>query len=54
MVNLNHKRLAFQTFQTKCISNFLKNWDINQAAGVDNLYDRFFKDGANIFIMPIT
>ena len=54
MFNLNPKKLHFQTIQTRYISDFLKNCDINKAAGIDDLSGRFLKDGADILTMPIT
>ena len=52
MFNSNAKRLTFQTFQIKYISNLL--CDINKATGIDNLSGTFLKDGADIFTMPVT
>ena len=54
MFNSNPKRLTFQTIQTKYISTFLENCNINNAVGIDNLFGRFLKDGANILTIPIT
>ena len=54
MFNLNPKKLTFQTIQTRYISDLLKNCDINKAAGIDDLSDRFLKDGADILTIPIT
>ena len=51
--NLNPKK-TFQTIQTRYISDLSKNCSINKAAGSDDLYGRFLKDGADILIMPIT
>ena len=50
MFNWNPKRLTFQIIQTKYISDFLKNCDINKAAKINNLSGRFLKDGADILI----
>ena len=46
--------LTFQTIQTRYISDLLKNWDTNKAAGIDELSGRFLKDGADILTIPIT
>ena len=46
--------LTFQTIQTRYISDLLKNWDTNKAAGTDELSGRFLKDGADILTIPIT
>ena len=54
MLNLNHKRLTFQTIQTRYISDLLKNCDINKVAEIDNLSVRFLKDVADILTMSIT
>ena len=54
MFNLNPKKLHFQTIQNRYISDLLKNCDINKASGIDDLYGRFLKDGADILTMPIT
>ena len=54
MFNLNPKKLHFQTIQSRYISDLLKNFDINKAAGIDDLSGRFLKDGADILTMPIT
>ena len=54
MFNFYPKKLTFQTIQTKCISDLLKNCDTNKAAGIDNLSGRFLKDGADILTIPIT
>ena len=53
MFNLNPKKLHFQTIQNRYISDLLKNCDINKASGIDDLYGRFLKDGADILTMPI-
>ena len=54
MFNFYPKKLTFQTIQTQCISDLLKNCDTNKAAGIDNLSGRFLKDGADILTIPIT
>ena len=54
MFNFYPKNLTFQTIQTKCISDLLKNCDTNKAAGIDNLSGGFLKDGADILTIPIT
>ena len=54
MFNLNPKKLHFQTIQSRYISDLLKNFDINKAARIDDLFGRFLKDGADILTMPIT
>ena len=54
MLNFYPTKLTFQTIQTKCISDLLKNCDTNKAAGIDNLSGRFLKDGADILTIPIT
>ena len=54
MFNFYPKKLTFQTIQTKCISDLLKNCDTNKATGIDNLSGRFLKDGADILTIPIT
>ena len=54
MFNFYPKKLTFQTIQTKCISDLLKNCDTNKAAGTDNLSGRFLKDGADILTIPVT
>ena len=54
MFNFYHKKLTFQTIQTKCISDLLKNCNTNKAAGIDNLSGRFLKDGTDILTIPIT
>ena len=53
MFNIYPKKLTFQTIQTKCISDLLKNWNTNKAVGIDNLSGRFLKDGADILSIPI-
>ena len=45
MFNLNPKKLTFQIIQIRCISDLIKNCDINKAAGIDDLSGRFLKDG---------
>ena len=54
MFNFYPRKLTFQTIQTKCISDLLKNCDTNKAAGIDNLSGRFSKDGVDILTIPIT
>ena len=54
MFKLNPKKLTFQTIQIRYISDLIKNWDINKAAGTDDLSGRFKKDGADIVTIPIT
>ena len=54
MFNFYPKKLTFQTIQTKCISDLLKNCDASKAAGVDNLSGRFLKDGEDILTITIT
>ena len=54
MFNLNPKKLTFQTIQTRYISDLIKNCDINNAAGVDDVPGRFLKNGADILTIPIT
>ena len=51
--NLNLNKLPFQTIHTKYISDLLKNYDISKG-GIDNLFGRFLKDGADILTMSIT
>ena len=51
--NLNPKRLTFQTIQIKCISNLVKNCDINKSFGIDRLVDSS-KMVADILTVPIT
>ena len=51
--NLNPKRLTFQTIQIKCISNLVKNCDINKSSGIDRLVDSS-KMVADILTVPIT
>ena len=53
MFNFYPKKSTFQTVQTKCISDLLKNCHTNKAAGIDNLCGRFLKDGADILTIPI-
>ena len=36
------------------VLKLLKNIDISKAAGVDNLPERFLKDGAVILVKPVT
>ena len=52
--NLNPKKITFQTIQTRYISDFIKNYDTNKAAIIDDLSGRCLKDGADILTMPIT
>ena len=54
ILNLNPKKLHFQTIQIRYISDHLKNCDINKAARIYDLLGRFLKDGTGIFAMPIT
>ena len=60
MFNLNHKKLTFQTIQTRFISGLWKICDINKAVGVNDLPGRFLKDVADsqildhLLTMPIT
>ena len=54
MFNLYSKKLTFQTIQTRFISDLLKNCDTGKAAGIDDLFGRFLKDGADISTIPIT
>ena len=48
MFTLYPKKLTFQTIQTRYISDLLKNCDTNKAAGINDLFGRFFKIGADI------
>ena len=48
MFSFYPKKLTFQTIQTRYISDLLKNYHSNKAAGIDNLSGRFLKDGADI------
>ena len=36
MFNFYSKKLTFQTIQTRYISDLLKNYDTNKAAGIDD------------------
>ena len=48
MFTLYPKKLTFQTIQTRYISDLLKNCDTKKAAGINDLFGRFFKVGADI------
>ena len=54
MFNFYPKKLTFQTIQTRYISDLSKTCDTNKAAGIDDLSDRFSKDGADILTITIT
>ena len=54
MFELNHNKLNFQTVQSNTISNLLKSWNVNKAAGIRNVSGRLLKDGADVLGIPIT
>ena len=54
MIELSHNKLNFHTVQPNTISNLLKSFNVNKAAGIDNVSGRFLKDGADMLGIPIT
>ena len=52
MFELSHNELNFQTVQPNTIFNLLKSFNVNKAAGIDNVF--FWKDGADVLGIPIT
>ena len=54
MFDMRHNKLNFQRVQPNTTSNLLKSCNINKAAGIDNVFDRFLKDGADVLGISIT
>ena len=54
MFDLSHNKLTFQTVQANSVSNCLKTYDINKATGIENVFGRFLKDGADVLAISIT
>ena len=53
--NIKFKDLNFEFFETsEEIWDFLKGLNPSKAAGIDNLSDKFLKDGADILARPIS
>ena len=54
MFDLSHNKLNFQTVQSNTIFNLLQSCNVNKTAGIDDVSDRFLKDGAGVLAIPIT
>ena len=54
MFDLSYNKLNFQAVQSNAISNLLKACNTNKAAGIDDVSDRFLKDGTDVLAIPIT
>ena len=48
MLGLNHIKLTFQTIQTNSILYLLKSCNVNKAAGVNNVSNKFLEDGVDV------
>ena len=48
MLNLRQKKFTFQKFKSSSILKLLRNVEVNEAAGIDNISGRFSKDGADV------
>ena len=51
---MQENKFTFQTIESSCVLKLLTNVDVNKAAGMDNMSERFLKDGADILAIPIT
>ena len=51
--NLKEDPFHFPKVSEKTISDFLKELKTNKATGIDNLSDRFLKDGPKVFATPL-
>ena len=54
MIELSHSKLNFLTVQSNTISNLLKAWNANKAAGIGDVSGRILKDGADVLDILIT
>ena len=50
---MNCNRLTFQTIQTNSILDLLKPCETNNAVTIDNLSNRFSKDGDDVSTIPM-
>ena len=42
---LQENKFTFQTFESSSVLKLLANIEVSKAAGMDNMYGRFLKDG---------
>ena len=45
ILQLQENKFTFQTFESSSVLKLLANVEVSKAAGMDNMYGRFLKDG---------